>query len=174
MKHFCIAVTGVVAALVAGVSSGAGVAHADAWSDEVLARHNHARENYGAPPLTWNSDLYASTLQFARQCKFQASEAGGQYGENLYAGTSSTMGIHDAMRTWMNEGSKYNYSNPGLSAGTRHFTQVVWKSTTQVTAAIADCPAGTIYDQPSKFIVARYTPPGNLEGRFPQNVGRRV
>ena len=45
--------------------------------------------------------------------------------------------------------------------------QVVWKSTTQVACAVANCAAGTIFSQPSNFVVCRYTPPGNYAGQFP-------
>lgn len=54
------------------------------------------------------------------------------------------------------------------------FTQVVWKSSTQVACAQADCAAGTIYNQKSTLTVCRYSPPGNMQGQFAQNVGRRV
>lgn len=58
-----------------------------------------------------------------------------------------------------------------LSGG---FTQVVWKSSTQVACAQAECAAGTIYNQKSTITVCRYSPPGNMQGQFSQNVGRRV
>lgn len=41
-----------------------------------------------------------------------------------------------------------------------------------VTAAIVELPGGTIFPRASKFIVARYTPPGSVPGQFPENVGR--
>ncbi|MFE7742244.1 CAP family protein [Nocardia sp. NPDC057455] len=161
-----------VAALLVGVMSGAGPAHADVWSDLVLASHNQARTQYGAPELTWDPALYADTVAWAKACKFQHSDPQGRYGENIYAVTDSNASINDAVAAWMQEASQYNYNNPTFSIGAGHFTQVVWKSTTQVTAAVADCPADTIFPGfPARFFVARYTPPGNQQGQFQQNVG---
>ncbi|PFH46572.1 hypothetical protein AMATHDRAFT_77606 [Amanita thiersii Skay4041] len=137
--------------------------------DQVLAGHNRARAKYGARPLTWNSNLYPGTVQWAKQCKFQHSNSQGRYGENLAAG-SGNFGFPNALELWMDEANNH----PGFSPATGHFTQVVWKSTTSVACAIADCPAGTIFPQPSRFVVCRYAPPGNVQGQFPQNVGRHV
>ncbi|MBF6340720.1 hypothetical protein IU450_33225 [Nocardia abscessus] len=175
MKFSRTAVAGVVAAVVTGVVSSAGPAHADAWSDQVLASHDQARGQYGAPSLTWNSALYADTVAWAKACRFEHSDPQGRYGENLYAAGNMDAGIDDAVTAWMQEASQYDYANPTFSMGTGHFTQVVWKSTTQVTAAVVDCPAGTIFPgYPARFFVARYTPPGNQLGQFEQNVGRHV
>jgi pathogenesis-related protein 1 len=105
----------------------------------------------------------------------QTQTPAGQYGENLYAGTAATTGINDAVSNWMGEVVNYNYSNPGFSSTTGHFTQVVWKATKQVTCALAACPKGTIFaNYASRYIVCRYLPPGNYIGQFAQNVGRPV
>ncbi|KIJ98325.1 hypothetical protein K443DRAFT_104102, partial [Laccaria amethystina LaAM-08-1] len=58
-------------------------------------------------------------------------------------------------------------NNPGFSPATGHFTQVVWKSTTQVACAMVNCGPGTIFPQASTYTVCRYTPPGNIQGQFP-------
>ncbi|KAF8161394.1 CAP domain-containing protein [Crassisporium funariophilum] len=143
----------------------------DVWVDQVLAQHNSARARYGARPLAWNAALYQEALPWAQSCKFGHSAPQGRYGENLYAATGNP-GIADAVNTWMAEASKYNYNQPAFSAATGHFTQIVWKGTTQVACAIAACPAGAILPAPTKYIVCRYAPPGNFEGQFSQNVGR--
>ncbi|TCJ89949.1 CAP family protein [Nocardia alba] len=164
----------VVAVAVATILGGA-PAHADAWSDQSLTAHNTARAKHGAGPLQWAAQLYPSTVQYANMCVFAHSNSGGQYGENLYATTNPNATAATAVDSWMAEAAQYDYDNPGFSAATGHFTQVVWKNTTQVAVAVADCPAGTIFPSTaSKFIVARYTPPGNYQGQFPQNVGRPV
>ncbi|WP_328388569.1 CAP domain-containing protein [Nocardia sp. NBC_00416] len=141
-----------------------------------MAEHNQARAQYGARPLTWSDSLYPATLEWATQCKFQHSQPGGKYGENLYAfgGTDTGTAVKDAVAAWMAEAAEYDYANPVFSSATGHFTQVVWKSTTQVTAAVVSCPAGSIFPSPSVFVVARYSPPGNFQGQFGENVGRRT
>ncbi|WP_066359870.1 CAP family protein [Herbidospora mongoliensis] len=152
-------------------------AFAETITDAALASHNTARAQYGARPLAWNPALLPATQTWANQCRFQHSQPNGAYGENLYATTKvaddATI-VRDAVRAWMDEAKLYNYSNPGFSGATGHFTQVVWKSTTNLAVAVGTCPANTIFPRASKYVVARYTPPGNWLGQFPQNVGRPV
>lgn len=140
------------------------VTQSDVFADQAVAQHNAARAKYGASPVTWNAARYSSLCQ---------TISGGNYGENLAAGTG-TYGIVDAVSDWMSEASAYNYNKPGFSSATGHFTQVVWQSTTQVACAVASCPAGTIFSQASQYVVCRYTPPGNYIGQFAANVGRPV
>ncbi|KAF4604326.1 hypothetical protein EYR40_001505 [Pleurotus pulmonarius] len=143
------------------------------WKTEVVKQHNAYRAQYGAPALTWSDALYPGTQQWANQCKFQHSNGQGKYGENLAAGTGGSYGFSSGLKSWMDEASKYDYNHPGFSQGTGHFTQVVWKSSKQVACAIGNCRGGTIFQQPSKYLVCRYTPPGNFAGRYVENVGRR-
>ncbi|WP_156757090.1 CAP family protein [Actinokineospora pegani] len=161
-----------LAAVAAPVSPSA-EAPAPEFKQEALAAHNEARAQYGAEALTWNDSLYDDTLAWARSCKFEHSDNGGRYGENLAAQTPA-LSARDAVNMWMSEVKDYDYANPGFSTATGHFTQVVWKSTTQVAVAAADCPAGTVLPEASVFVVARYTPPGNFTDQFAQNVGPRV
>lgn len=172
MKDFCTAMAGIVAAIVVGSISTTVPAHADTLSDQALDAHKSARAQYGAGPLTWNDDLAPGAIKHAQKCQFKPSDSQGQYGENLYVSTESNAGIQDAVTSWMAESSKYDYNSPGFSRSTGRFTQVVWKATTQVAVAIVSCRAGTIFPMASTFVVARYTPPGNVAGQFPQNVGR--
>ncbi|KAK5814288.1 CAP domain-containing protein, partial [Linnemannia elongata] len=138
----------------------------------VITAMNTNRAKYGAKPVLWSASLVPDVTQYARMCKFAHSDAQSRYGENLHASIDPNTDMRSAMTSWMSEASKYNYNQPGFSAATGKFTQVVWKNTTQVACGIARCPAGTIFAQPSTFIVCRYTPPGNFPGQFPQNVGR--
>lgn len=50
-----------------------------------------------------------------------------------------------------------------------HFTQVVWKGSRKMGIGLATNPSTQ-----STFVVARYLPPGNYQGMFPQNVGPRI
>ncbi|KAG0254795.1 hypothetical protein DFQ27_006613 [Actinomortierella ambigua] len=145
-----------------------------AFKNDVLTQHNNARAMYGAEPLTWSDALYPATLRWANSCRFRHSQSDGQYGENLYAGGGPSVTFAQGMNAWMGESSRYNYANPVFSGATGRFTQVVWKSTTQVACAMADCRAGTIFNMASKYTVCRYSPPGNYQGGFNDNVGRRV
>ncbi|KDR75538.1 hypothetical protein GALMADRAFT_248009 [Galerina marginata CBS 339.88] len=143
----------------------------DAWSDQVVSVHNSYRARYGAGPLAWSASLYPDTLVWAQECQFQHSNSAGNYGENLYFTTGNTDTLASGVKAWMDEAPNYNYNNPDFSAATGHFTQVVWKGTTQVACAVGDCAAGTVAPMAGKFLVCRYSPPGNYLGQFPQNVG---
>ena len=59
--------------------------------------------------------------------------------------------------------AEYNPNDPQAS----HFTQVVWKSSTQVGCAVQSCSG--IFDAsfgPAKFFVCEYFPQGNIIGEF--------
>ncbi|WP_054816606.1 CAP domain-containing protein [Nocardia arizonensis] len=172
MKKAYAVIPGAVAAVTAATIVSAGPAQAAAFNEQVLTEHNAARARYGAHALNWGPSLYPSTLQHARSCRFANSI--GPYGENLYSSPDPNATIADAMAAWMSEESKYDYDSPGSTPDTARFTQVVWKATTQVAAAIVRCPAGTLAEEPATFIVARYSPPGNVADQFAQNVGRQV
>ena len=59
--------------------------------------------------------------------------------ENLSAGTN--LGIPAAIKMWTDEVSEYDPANPQFS----HFTQVVWKATTQLGCYAATCAPGSIF-----------------------------
>ena len=65
---------------------------------------------------------------------------------------------------WYDEVNLYNYNNPGFSSATGHFTQVVWKSTSDLGCGIAISRNGKIYG------VSEYTKPGNYGNQYRANV----
>ena len=73
------------------------------------------------------------------------------------------MTAQKTVEMWYAEISKYHYNRPGFSSSTGHFTQVVWASTTAV-------GIGRAVNGSSTYVVANYVPPGNVQGRFEQNV----
>ncbi|EPT04257.1 hypothetical protein FOMPIDRAFT_1021941 [Fomitopsis schrenkii] len=136
--------------------------------DKYLSDHNTVRAQHGAAALTWNNTLAAAAQSWANGCVFKHSGGSlGPYGENLAAGTGDGYGIDQAIQSWTNEVSSYDPNNPQPS----HFTQVVWKATTQLGCAVQNCNG--IF--PSEYGVAHYYvceyyPQGNVLGEFPQNV----
>ncbi|KAJ6559795.1 CAP domain-containing protein [Mycena capillaripes] len=132
-----------------------------------LTGHNTVRAQHGAAALTWSDDLAAKAQQWANGCVFQHSGGTlGPFGENLAAGTGDFT-IPAAIKAWTDEVSEYDPSNPQPS----HFTQVVWKATTQVGCAVATCdgifPASF---GPAQYYVCEYSPAGNVIGQFGANV----
>ena len=47
--------------------------------------------------------------------------------------------------SWYSEVSLYDYNNPGFSLETEHFTQVVWKDSTEVGFGVARASNGYYY-----------------------------
>ncbi|RDX55942.1 PR-1-like protein [Lentinus brumalis] len=136
--------------------------------DAYLQAHNSVRAQHGASPLSWSDDLAASAQSWANNCVFQHSGGKlGPFGENLAAGTGNSYGIGPAVKSWTDEVSDYDPSNPEAS----HFTQVVWKGSTQVGCAVQSCSG--IFDASfgaAKYFVCEYFPQGNIIGAFDKNV----
>lgn len=138
------------------------------WKQAVLDETNKYRAEHEAPALTWDDSLADEGQSWADGCDFKHSTMGN--GENLYASTGSFNGA-SAVTSWYNEIKDYNFTNPGFSGSTGHFTQLVWKSTTKVGCGLKLCSylqdAGF---NDAYFLVCEYSPPGNFQGEFAVNV----
>lgn len=124
----------------------------------MLSAHNLKRAAHGASALSWSSQLesYAQAYADKFQCGGGLVHSGGPYGENLALGYSDAS---SAVEAWYSEGSGYDFSSCSVFD---HFTQVIWKSTTQLGCAYKDC--GGLY------IICSYDPAGNFIGQGPQNL----
>ncbi|GHJ85726.1 hypothetical protein NliqN6_2128 [Naganishia liquefaciens] len=140
----------------------------------MLNEHNTFRAKYGANPLTWNATLATFAKNYASQCKF--AHSGGPYGENLASSYGYSDPIGTGLTGWEKEAAQYDYNNPTFSPTTGHFTQMVWKSTTQLGCALITCPAKTLYQasSSSSYLICEYYKPGNYLGQFATQVGRPV
>lgn len=133
---------------------------------EFIAEHNRARAKHCAAPLTWSPKLAAVAQQWASSlrdqgCKF--GHSGGQYGENLAAGTTGALPPSAVVAMWYDEVKGYSFKQPGFSMQTGHFTQVVWRSTAQVGCGMVQCKGNDIW-------VCEYDSPGNWEGQYRDQV----
>lgn len=69
------------------------------------------------------------------------------------------------MDLWYNERLLFDFERPNFSPLTGHFTQIVWKSTTDLGCGVAiSKQTGNIY------AVCHYNQPGNVDGQFQMNV----
>ncbi|CAF4260693.1 unnamed protein product, partial [Rotaria sp. Silwood2] len=109
---------------------------------------------------------YANYL--AANNPFQHSGTQG-LGENLWAiwssGAIRTINGSTPINSWYSEITSYNYSAPGFSSSTGHFTQVIWKGSKQLGIGIAFTS-----NNRTAYVVANYYPPGNVIGSFSSNV----
>ncbi|EED18728.1 extracellular SCP domain protein Pry1, putative [Talaromyces stipitatus ATCC 10500] len=134
---------------------------------DILNQTNYYRRQHNATGVIWNDTLATYAKQWAKPCNWKHS--GGPYGENLAEGYSNVTAAVDA---WAIESKKYDYNRPtGFSEKTGHFTQLVWKATTDVGCGLADCSANLNGDNGGKtgkavgwFLVCEYWPPGNVVG----------
>ncbi|KAA8900625.1 hypothetical protein TRICI_006183 [Trichomonascus ciferrii] len=133
----------------------------DEYAKKCIDRHNNDRSKHSAPKLAWNDTLadYAKKYLQNQNCVF--AHSGGPYGENIAMGYDSA---EDAIKAWYEENKKYNFQAGQFSESTGHFTQMVWKSSTQIGCADVDCgDKGT-------FMACEYFPRGNVMGQFVENV----
>jgi uncharacterized protein YkwD len=143
--------------------------------DEAVAAHNAVRAA-AVPtpvpplaPLSWSDPAAKVAHDWAAQCNFGHSFTDG-YGENIYASTATGDGIGEAVAAWASESSDYDYASNGCAAGRvcGHYTQLVWRESSEVGCASQVCEAGSPFGGGRWLIwVCDYAPPGNLIGARP-------
>jgi len=136
------------------------------FQKECLDTHNKLRAEHGAPPLKWSSKLASDSEKWAKELlrNNKLAHSSGEYGENLAFASGYELTGAGATQMWYDEIKDYNFDNPGHFGGTGHFTQVVWVASQEMGVAKAGEGSGT------QYVVARYSPAGNLMGHYPENV----
>ncbi|KAF2265630.1 PR-1-like protein [Lojkania enalia] len=140
-----------------------------AFQRAVLNSTNTYRRQHSASAVEWNESLAEYAGEWSAGCVFEHS--GGHSGENLASGYPSTTASHDA---WGHEREDYDFDKATFTKQTGHFTQLVWKSTTSVGCGRTLCNGRDGGGAPGWYIVCEYYPPGNVLGRFKENVQERV
>lgn len=145
----------------------------------VLEAHNGVRRKHGLQPLTWSAKLanyskqWTDHLGSGSHCQIRHRSGTPPYGENLYRASAlrwSTgereilpVTIRNVVKAWTDEERWYDYNRnrcqPGKQCG--HYTQIVWRKTTEVGCALKVCA------DKSQTWVCSYNPPGNFQGVKP-------
>ncbi|KAI0097918.1 CAP domain-containing protein [Nemania sp. FL0031] len=139
------------------------------FTSAILNSTNVYRAAHNASAITWNTTLesfassYLASDAVGDDCTF--AHSGGPYGENLAIGYPNATASVEA---WGDEGDKYNYNKPGFSEGTGHFTQLVWKNTSDVGCGRRLC------GERGWYLVCEYWPRGNVIGAFQDEVDQSV
>jgi hypothetical protein len=139
---------------------------------EITAYINNYRSLNQAPPLIWDETILNASNQWSEYLLtnnlFQHS-GNPNYGENLAYfqgyGTDSMTLLKKAVDAWYNEISSYDFTNPGFSQATGHFTALVWSASTSFAIGITIDINTSAAD-----IVFNSSPPGNIDGQYEDNV----
>lgn len=140
----------------------------NSMAQEILNAHNQYRAEVGVPPLTWSDTLASEAQEWANYLSsnglFEHSGTSGQ-GENLWMGTSGAFSFTQMIESFGSEkqyfvpGTFPDVSSTGNWADVAHYTQMVWRNTTEVGCAGVDGSDGNYR------LVCRYSPPGNVVGQ---------
>jgi len=135
-------------------------------AERFVDAHNRVRAKHCAPPLAWSPKLAQVAQSWANKLRDKGcvfGHSGGQYGENLAAGTAGVLDPEATVKMWYDEIAKYRFPDGGFSMQTGHFTQVVWRGTKQVGCGHVSCKGNDIW-------VCNYDPAGNWDGQYRENV----
>ncbi|MEG4799993.1 CAP domain-containing protein [Microcoleus sp. ARI1-B5] len=137
---------------------------------EILTAHNQYRQEVKVSAIKWSSSLAASAQQWANNLastrSFQHSKSQGKYGENIWRGTSGAYSQTKMVDSWGSEKQYFiaNQAFPNTCKGgwqkCGHYTQIIWKNTTEVGCGIASGGG-------NDYFVCQYNPPGNYQGQKP-------
>lgn len=136
----------------------------NAQAQEILAAHNRYRSEVGVTRLQWSDRLAASAQQWANNLAATGTFQHSGAGENLAQGSTGFFSVTQLVDMWGGEkqhfrnGTFPNVSNTGNWADVGHYTQVVWKNTTEVGCGLASGNGNDV-------LVCHYNPAGNVTGQ---------
>ncbi|XP_031838791.1 uncharacterized protein LOC116429696 isoform X4 [Nomia melanderi] len=136
-----------------------------------LDTHNYFRSRHGVPPLRLSKQLCKTSQDWANILATRGRlehRANIDYGENLYCMWSSNpktvVSGDEPVNEWYAEEAQHQYGKEPTTLKTGHFTQVVWKDSTELGVGMARNRNGEVY------VVCNYNPAGNFLGSFTENV----
>lgn len=147
--------------------------------NEILNAQNIARAEVGVPSLFWSTSLAQSAQEWGDTLASQgctlSHDSNSDYGENLasrWVTTSSNSGLisspKEIVSLWTDEKQFYDYFHNLCKDGELcgHYTQLVWKESTEVGCAVSTCFDASTQKQTDVW-TCRYNPPGNIQGKTP-------
>lgn len=131
----------------------------------ILAAHNGYRAQVGVPPLQWSGSLAANAQDWANYLATIGTlqEPDTDAGVNLAEATAGALSVTQLVGIWGNEqqyfvnGTFPDVSTTGNWEDVGHYSQMVWRNTTEVGGGLAT-------GQGLDFLVCYYNPAGNVEG----------
>merc|ERR1712000_337112 len=148
----------------------------DSEASVFLDFHNKERACFGLPAMTWSVDLENQAKQYAFKCHYghspRDSRQAPPQGENLAAGGGFGWASNDLINGWLSEQIDWSCADNDCGTGKvcGHYTQMLWKDSTQLGCASVQCHTGSPWGSGKwTYVVCRYNPPGNYIGRHPLN-----
>jgi len=141
------------------------------FETDCLYYHNNLRGSLGLNDFIWSDSLaadsaaYAEVLAGTSHLKHSTDRV--NTGENLSMGTLNVYDTEMLIDLWINEkrhyipGAKFPHtSTTGNWKDVAHYTQMVWRETTEVGCGVAT-------NEKWRFMVCRYKRAGNIVGQYP-------
>ncbi|KAL9930591.1 uncharacterized protein ACN427_014992 isoform 1-T1 [Glossina fuscipes fuscipes] len=131
-----------------------------------LEEHNKRRKQHGVQPLVLEKSLCQIAQEWAEhlgEIETLEHQKHSPYGENLFHTVGTTLTAEEMLTDWYNESENYNFSKPGFTDLTNHFTQIIWKDTKFL-------GVGMMKTDNHTWIVCNYEPRGNIIGKFGDQV----
>lgn len=139
--------------------------------------HNTVRMNAVPTPnpplplMVWSEELAEHAADWANNCIMAHADNLGELGEGENWTAWSAAGNlpgEDVVIGWADEAADYNYADNSCSGVCGHYTQVVWRTSTELGCAVQACPFGlTNWDDGREIWICRYREPGNWSGEWP-------
>ncbi|KAI1400688.1 PR-1-like protein [Hypoxylon fuscum] len=164
--------------------------NSDDFVSAAVYHHNIHRSNNSSPDVSWSDKLAGYASNTAATCKMVHDMDQGDkgYGQNLADWALSSgafeLGAAGAVKMavsdyWYNgeinsfRPEYYGQATPDMSnfESWGHYSQLVWKESTQIGCASQYCEKGTMYtDFDAWFTVCNYSPQGNMNDGYGKNV----
>lgn len=129
--------------------------------NKFVERHNYYRRMVGVPAVKWSDDLAAVAQKWANRLalKCDLDHSKNEYGENIYWHSSGTI-EETVVDSWADEKRVFKERKHIYRSGKGygHYTQIIWKKTTHIGAAVKNCKGG------GQIWVCNYNPRGNWIG----------
>jgi hypothetical protein len=130
---------------------------------ELLAAHNAYRASLGLPPLRWSDRLAADAQQWADHLAETGTFEHSGAGQNLAMATAGTESLTQLVDLWGSEQAHFTdgyfpaISTTGNWMDVGHYSQIIWRTTTEVGCGFAE-------NEGRDILVCDYDPPGNVMG----------
>lgn len=140
------------------------------FAEQCLQAHNEFRTRHSAPALRLDRKMcehaqkWADEMATTNQMMHNPDR---RYGENVYSCRGFQPTGRQAVVAWYDGIKDYDFGKSQFVPAAGHFTSIVWYASRLLGIGRAEnSVTGKVY------IVANYDPPGNVVGRFAQNVLR--